>query len=59
MFDPDTVAFEIKYPWKRKGSQFRDSFITIWHHDPCKDGSDNSCDWFGHKGLEYAALQSQ
>lgn len=53
MFDPMTVAFEIKYPWKRKSAHFlegyRDTFITVWHKDPCKDGTDNSCDWHGHK----------
>jgi len=32
MFDPDTVAFEFLG-------------ITIWHHDPCKDGTDDSCGW--------------
>lgn len=32
MFDPDTVAF-------------RFLGITIWHHDPCKDGTDDSCGW--------------
>jgi hypothetical protein len=51
MHDPLTVALEIKYPWKRKTSlgSYRESFITIWHKDPCKDGSDNSCDWHGSK----------
>ena len=52
MHDPLTVALEIKYPWKCKPNQFwpkgyRSTFITIWHKDPCKDGSDNSCDWWG------------
>ena len=36
MHDPCTVAFDIRTPW---GS----SFITVWHVDPCKGGSDNSC----------------
>jgi hypothetical protein len=49
MFDPLTVAFEIKYPWKGKGRLYRDPIVTVWHKDPCKDGSDDSCDWFGHK----------
>jgi hypothetical protein len=51
MFDPLTVALEIKYPWRRKTAfgYYRDNFITIWHKDPCKDGSDNSCDWHGSK----------
>lgn len=51
MHDPMTVAFKIKYPWKQKPSQFwpqgyRDTFITIWHVDPEKDGTDDSCGWF-------------
>lgn len=53
MHDPMTVAFEIRSPFKRRSEFFpkgyRPSFITIWHKDPCKDGSDNSCDWFGDK----------
>lgn len=32
MFDPDTVAFEF-------------CGITIWHNDPCTDGTDDSCGW--------------
>lgn len=55
MHDPSTVAFEILYPWKTrqmmkdgsiKKSEYRDSFITIWHEDPEKDGTDDSCGWF-------------
>ena len=51
MHDPMTVAFEIKYPWKDKPSQFwpkgyRNTFITIWHNDPETDGTDDSCGWF-------------
>jgi len=46
MHDPMTVAFDIRYPWKSKNSDFRDNFITIWHVDPEKDGSDDSCGWF-------------
>jgi hypothetical protein len=56
MHDPSTVAFDIKYPWKSRPSQFwpkgyRNTFITIWHEDPlnfegkcgCRD--DDSCGW--------------
>lgn len=51
MHDPCTVAHEIKYPWKGKPDKFypkgrRDTFITIWHNDPEKDGTDDSCGWF-------------
>lgn len=54
MHDPRTVAFEIRYPWKKYGNRgqtefertYRSSFITIWHNDPESDGSDDSCGWF-------------
>ena len=62
MHDPLTVAFEIRYPWlayspeeraARPDSQFtqtyRAPFITVWHVDPEKDGTDDSCDWFNRK----------
>jgi len=55
MHDPYTVAFEILYPWEyprklfnillnRKYNYYH-SLITIWHVDPEKDGSDDSCGW--------------
>ena len=44
MHDPMTVAFEIKSPIKTRG--YRNSLITIWHVDPEKDGTDDSCGWF-------------
>lgn len=57
MFDPMTVAHEIKYPWvshsslMKDGSKrsYREAFITIWHVDPCRGGgprADDSCGWF-------------
>lgn len=53
MHDPMTVAFEIKYPWWRKnslgGGRYHDSFITVWHVDPERDGSDDSCGWSSPK----------
>lgn len=58
MYDPCTVAHEIKYPWKKWGEgrtewerNFRDTFITIWHVDPEKrEGKvcrryDDTCGW--------------
>lgn len=57
MHDPMTVAFSIRYPWRRHGSAskfwpkgYRDEFICIWHVDPEKGGhhgnrSDDSCGW--------------
>lgn len=62
MHDPSSVALEIRYPWlaysraEREASTsdfvktYREPFITIWHEDPESDGSDDSCDWFNHKG---------
>lgn len=54
MHDPMTVAFEIRQPWGGKtypmkdGStwHYRPALITIWHVDPERDGSDDSCGWF-------------
>lgn len=48
MHDPMTVAFEIKRPWRQPPSEFfpkghRPTWITIWHVDPERDGSDDSC----------------
>ena len=53
MHDPMTQAFQIPYPWKKYGKSgrnefersYRSPFITIWHVDPEKDGSDDSCGW--------------
>lgn len=61
MHDPLTMAFEIKYPWRKYGNkakskfdrEYRAPFITIWHKDPCKRGnwrSDDSCGWFIRAG---------
>ena len=59
MHDPLTVAFEIYYPWHwkifrpsrrelniTKSYKYFEPFITIWHKDPEKDGTDDSCGWF-------------
>ena len=53
MHDPLTVAFEIKFPWyttlnlpNRTKYKFFSPFIVIWHKDPCKDHTDDSCGWF-------------
>ncbi len=57
MHDPLTVAFTIYYPWhkrfwqtekqylKEKNTVYHEPFITIWHRDPEKGGSDDSCGW--------------
>lgn len=53
MHDPNTVAFELKYPWvhtretRPDGSvyTYRETFITIWHVDPERRGDDDSCGW--------------
>lgn len=52
MHDPMTGAFEIKYPWLSQwpdGTPYRPTFVTIWHVDPEKGGSDDSCDWWGKR----------
>lgn len=57
MHDPMTVAFELKYPWRKYGRKgitafdktYRESWATIWHVDPERDGSDDSCGWFSPK----------
>jgi hypothetical protein len=48
MYDPMTVAHEIKSPFKKKTPYgiYRKSLITIWHNDPESDGTDDSCGWF-------------
>ncbi len=52
MHDPSTVAFDIKRPWPvRRGEPFMGSrwywptWVTIWHLDPEREGSDDSCGW--------------
>lgn len=56
MHDPMTVAFDIKRPWPRLtrpgierklyGRFYWPTIVTIWHVDPEKDGTDDSCGWF-------------
>lgn len=48
MHDPMRVAFEIKWPWY--WMKYRPNLVTIWHVDPERDGSDNSCGWFMRPG---------
>ena len=50
MYDPLTVAFEIRRPWpemrKLPGAGcYYPSIATVWHCDPETDGSDDSCGW--------------
>ena len=70
MHDPKSVAFEIRYPWlaysRAEREKFKTDFfktyrapiITVWHVDPESDGSDDSCDWFNHKGKLNAKEQA-
>lgn len=51
MHSPETVAFEIRSPFKTEKSflfpeGWRKPIITIWHIDPERRGSDDSCGWF-------------
>lgn len=51
MHDPCTIVKCIKWP-------FSDApLLTIWHRDPERDGSDDSCDWFGGKHLNRSKLE--
>lgn len=50
MHDPMTVAHEIYLGRKKKkNGNYRTPFVTIWHVDPEKDGTDDSCGWFMRK----------
>lgn len=51
MHDPLTQAFVIpwRYRWSTLGSKpwrYWEPLITIWHKDPERGGSDDSCGWF-------------
>ena len=50
MHSPETLAHEIKSPFKREDKFFpngyRNTLVSIWHVDPETDGSDDSCGWF-------------
>ena len=47
MHDPMSVAFEIRLGSEyKKNGNYRTPFITIWHNDPEKDGTDDSCGRF-------------
>ena len=47
MHDPKTVAHEIYLGRKKKkNGMYRSPVLTIWHVDPEKDGTDDSCGWF-------------
>lgn len=49
MHDPNTVAFEIRSPFKRRGFNGKllpgEPILTIWHRDPERHGDDDSCGW--------------
>lgn len=46
MHDPMTVAFDVfPYRWRQR-FPWLPHFLTIWHVDPEKDGTDDSCGWF-------------
>lgn len=45
MFDPKSIAFEIKSPFKKKTTlgSYRETLVQFWHTDPCASGDDDSC----------------
>ena len=43
MHDPMTVCWRICLPF---GKSYEYPVLTVWHVDPEKDGSDDSCSWF-------------
>lgn len=45
MHDPHTLVRDIKNPFTGN------TLLSIWHVDPERDGSDDSCDWFGGRKL--------
>ena len=52
MHDPMTLAFTIRAPWFSRypsGTRYHPPLVDIWHVDPERGGSDDSCDWFGSK----------
>lgn len=55
MHDPMTLAFSIRNPFIAQkpllagDKPYHPPLIDIWHVDPEKDGSDDSCDWFGRR----------
>lgn len=46
MHDPMTVAFDIPSYKARQRWPWLPYLLTIWHVDPERDGSDDSCGWF-------------
>lgn len=46
MHDPMTQAFVIRLPRFLRRSEYGGEIATIWHVDPEKDGTDDSCGWF-------------
>ena len=50
MHDPSTLAFSLRRPWPSrfklgKSRLYWPSIVDIWHIDPERDGSDDSCGW--------------
>ena len=43
MHDPYTQCWSISLPF---GKPYEYPVLTIWHKDPEKDGTDDSCSWF-------------
>lgn len=46
MHSPETLAHTINLPFYKDKWGHKKPIISIWHHDPEKDGTDDSCGWF-------------
>lgn len=52
MHDPMTVIGEFPADKMRERFPWLPHLVTLWHVDPEKDGSDDSCDWFNRGKAE-------
>src|ERR1051326_1391909 len=58
MYDPLTVAWEIKRPWPTKRTtlgRYYPALLVVWHKDPELCGNDDSCNWFRARSRPFLA----
>ncbi len=46
MHDPMSQIWNIKNPFSKSVGGYKSPLLTVWHIDPCRDGSDDSCGRF-------------